>query len=109
MSSNEQASIRGFRITNGDKPAKDTTPSHLRLTEDGAIAVDELKKAVKEHRAPCFNRPDIFTDYDEPPTDEYARLACAGCPLLAQCKEMAELTKPAWGIQAGSVYGRENA
>lgn len=109
MSSNEQASIRGFRVTNGDKPAKDTTPNHLRLSEDGAIAVDSLKKEAERVRTPCFNRPDIFTDYDEPPTDEYARLACAGCPIFDICEDAAEKTNPAWTIMAGRVYGRENA
>lgn len=109
MSSNEQASIRGFRITNGDKPAKDTTPNHLRLTEEGALAVDALKKDAKTQRANCVGRWNEFVDYDEPPSDESARLLCRGCPLIAQCREMAEITKPSWGIYGGTVYGRENA
>lgn len=75
-------------------------------------AYEDLKDAIdyddeNGHKRNCYGREPEFSDYVEPPTDEVAAKLCSECPLFDICGEYGRRENPAWGINGGVVYGRE--
>lgn len=118
---NPNQSIAGYRIDSRDRkavkqskeldyllPKKGSQESLEALTD----AVDEDNKLDTPQRN-CYGKEDAYRDYDDPknlagvPTDFEARLACEGCPIFDLCADYLEKGRPAFGIWAGQVQGRD--
>lgn len=98
--------LRGFRISNGDTPARVVTPNHMVLPPNGEKALADLREAAAVDRPNCLNREDEFSGEEVVPNWR-ARALCSGCPIFEKCETYAKVTKPAWGVHAGKWYGEE--
>lgn len=119
---NTNQTINGYRIDSRDKKSvkqtrefdyllpKAKTMDALEALQD---AVDEENKRDEGVKRWCAANPDRWINYDDPdniyeePTDEEAQLMCADCPLFQLCSDYAKVARPAFGVWAGNVYGRE--
>lgn len=118
---NPNQTIAGYRIDSRDKKAvKQSKELDYLLPKKGSQeSLDALTEAVDEDnkldtpQRNCYGKEDTYRDYDNPrnlagvPTDFEAKLACTGCPLLELCSDYAEKARPAFGIWAGKLYGRD--
>lgn len=52
----------------------------------------------------CDGRPDLYVDWTEPPPDWEAELLCHLCPLLVDCREVADSMLNPEGVWGGRVY-----
>lgn len=108
-------SIRGYR-TVGDppKPSRELAMGYLHQTHAETALHTPLSRAATDEGANCLGRMDTWAvgseeGGDELPTDREAQIMCAGCPILKQCAEYAEMKHPAYGVWGGKVYGRRLA
>lgn len=100
-----------------DKPSAPW--NRLKPNERAAPVWAKLVEEISYYRTPCFEKPDQFTDYDDPrfpdehdpdnprpmPTKVQAAQMCSGCPLLGNlCGEYAEAQKEDWGVWDGAVF-----
>lgn len=118
---NPNQTIPGYRIDSRDKrsvkqskeldylgPKKGSQEALENLHD----AVDRDNKLDKPERN-CYGKEDLFRDYDDPknlagvPTDFEAKVMCHGCPLFTLCNDYREKGRPAWGVWAGRVHGRD--
>lgn len=102
--------VRGYKVLADRKVEKQYSVNNLLLTKTEAEAYSVLNKAVgkaelaKERGegkgVPCVDRPDDFSG-DNLLSERDAQLACAGCPVFAQCDIVRIVARPAHGIYAG--------
>ena len=90
----------------------------LRPSFDASAVFDDFHEALLYTDVPCRGREAEFTDYQDPraslnedndgrppmPGREQARLLCAGCPLIEQCRAYAHADKPDFGVWGGERY-----
>jgi hypothetical protein len=77
----------------------------IRIVRDEFNALlDDANETGYDRKFPCFNRPDLYTDYDRAPSPEEAEEMCAGCPIYNEHREYGIVTKPGWGIHGGIAY-----
>lgn len=99
--------IQGYRPSSRDEvPAQPHPTDSLKPKKGSQHPLERLHEAVNEQGANCVGRSDVFTDYDEPPTELQAQIMCYACPVFDLCKQYAESGHPAWGVWAGTVHGR---
>lgn len=68
------------------------------------VQLGELNKELESQRSNCFEKPNLFTDYEEPPQRSVARAMCVSCPVFDLCATWAAAERPAWGIYAGEAW-----
>lgn len=69
-----------------------------------AMLLMEANKEGYDRRFPCFNKPEVYTDYTYSPSPEAAEEMCVGCPIFKECREYGLVTKPGWGVHGGIAY-----
>ena len=67
----------------------------FRAARDGASSIGQSLK--------CAGKPELYVDYDIPPSAEQAAALCEGCPIAELCLEYALVTKQAWGVWGGHI------
>ena len=117
---NLNQTINGWRPDSRDKRSvKQSKEFDYMLPRVGSQeALDDLHEAVDDDNRSgdpqrnCAGKSELYTNYDDPrnlmdtPSDEEAELMCAGCPLLALCRDYADKAHPAFGVYGGVIYGR---
>lgn len=91
-------------------------PWNLHKTKPEAREVwQQFQLALDQTRTPCFQKPELYTDYDDPrfpedatgnamPSAADAAERCRPCPLLALCAEFAHKERPDWGTYGGERW-----
>lgn len=74
-------------------------PNDLSLTR----AIDDFEEAKEHVKGNCYQRPEQWMDWDEPPTREQAAQWCSGCPLLRACGNYALAAGEWHGVWGGRV------
>lgn len=74
-------------------------PSDETLTQ----AIRDFEEAQENVDAKCKDKPEQWTDWEEPPTREQAVTLCAGCPLLRACGNYAISAQEQHGVWGGFV------
>jgi len=104
--------VRGYRVLADRKVEKQYSVNNLLLNKTEAEAYSTLNKAVgkaelaKERGVPgakgvpCVGRAEEFSG-DNLLSERDAQLACAGCPVFAQCDIVRLVARPAHGVYAG--------
>lgn len=100
--------VRGYRINSTQPIEKELKVDYLRLKTVAAHALQKLQRKVLESGANCVGREDEFTG-NILPTDEQAERMCVGCPARQECAIFLEIGRPAYGVWAGKVRGRDLA
>lgn len=92
---------------------KPSSPSQLLKPKvESREAYDIFQEALRNNRALCAGKPEIYTDYNslEPKDDEFgedfptrseARRLCEGCPVFSECETYSKLERPTVGVHAG--------
>lgn len=118
---NVNQTINGYRLDSRDRKAvKQSKELDYLLPRKGSQeALEDLHDAVDRDnkldtpQRNCYGKEDMYRDYDDPrnlhgvPSDFEARMMCHGCPLFDLCKDYADVGRPAWGVWAGKVHGRD--
>lgn len=66
--------------------------------------LNDANKEGYDRRFPCFDRPDVYVDYERSPSPEDAEAMCAGCPIYKEHREFGDVTRPGWGVHGGVAY-----
>ena len=66
-------------------------------------AIDDFEEAKRHLASKCYDSPEEYMDWDEPPTPEKARELCAGCPLAQACGNYAIAAQEWHGVWGGFV------
>ena len=49
----------------------------------------------------CHNKPELYADYRQSPSQAVADALCAGCPMLALHRELVESKGLSWTVSGG--------
>lgn len=99
-------SIRGYRVGTDPTPQpKSQSTEYLRLSAEASHLRAKLWKESRERGANCVDRENEFLA-DPLPSDEEAKRMCLGCPVFDLCETYKQVARPAYGVYAGVVKGR---
>lgn len=97
--------IPGYRVTGSRNTDRLTSFEYLKQTPAAAKLLSKLRSAALSEGASCLN--DGRYTSDDLPTDREAALMCSLCPVFEPCEVYTAVARPAWGVWAGVVKGRE--
>lgn len=91
----------------------------LGIKPEAMPAHEAMSEWFESNRSPCFEQPELYSDYDDPrypedatgipmPSTGQAEALCADCPIRTPCLEFALKNKEDFGIWGGKriVAGR---
>lgn len=94
--------IPGYRPV-GDRPKdRQLSMGYLQQSAESARLLTVLNNTPGKN---CDGRADEFAG-DDLPTDREAELMCSTCAAFDLCRQYAESAHPAFGVWAGTVWGR---